>query len=334
MWFEEGLQSLSDARLALTFAVRAYGHGFPSPPTDGLVDTPGALLLQGEPSRYDPATVERACMFRYHIDDAVIRTSATFEKVAGLLGSYYSIDFRNKTELYSKLRSKWPQEILVKRLQDIRRSAAFREGQDYRNPRIHSLGASFRALYGGRPEISESLVACPGIVLVKPRRTVAADQLFRLAKAFYRAAARFTRGAARLIEAHPLRFTREDPFVARRIQRPALHRDVDENKMPVELTDEFCTKDQRIYCTALVHSAKGRVLKIRWYLGNRLKLSQDTLVGDDQELKATACMEADPGQAFRPAHGLVQWWLDDELIWKMRFRIVEAAPVGLAATQE
>jgi hypothetical protein len=325
MWFEEGLELLSDARLALTSAVKEYGDGFPLPATDGLPAMPGVFLQNQAPPSYDLATVRRARLFRYHIDDAVIRISATFEKIPGLLGSYYSIQFRDKAELFSELMKRCPEAPLLSRMREIVGSQAFQEGQRYRNPRIHSLGASFRALYGGRAEIFETLVMSPGCVFIKTRLTVTADQLFELAKAFYGAALDFMRAGVGLVQAHPRRFTRENPFVARRIQKPILHRGVDENKMPVDWTDEFSTDDERIWCTALVHSAKGRKVRVRWHLGGRTESSQDTAVEDDRELKVTCWIGPDAGRKLRPGPGSVEWWLDGELLWKVRFRVVESA---------
>lgn len=323
MWLEESVQLLSDARLALSLAGESYGEGFPVPAEH--ISMPGAILLLKEPPpKYDKEIVERARFFRYHIDDAIIRTSASFYKGEGLLGSYYSVEFKNRGHLLSNLKKKWPGDPLLEKLQDIEQAGEFKEGQRYRNPRIHSLGTSFRALYGEASEILDVVVMSPGSVALKPRSTVTAEDLFALAKAFYRSGVEFARTVQGLIRAHPLSFTEKQPFMARRIQKPSLHKNVDENKMPVDFADTFSTADQRICCTALVHNAKGRTVRVRWYFNNRLQESHDTVIEDDKELKATVCVSVEPGEGFLSGPGRVEWWLDDEILWKVPFRVVKA----------
>lgn len=104
-----------------------------------------------------------------------------------------------------------------------------------------------------------------------------------------------------------------------------LHNDIDENKMPVDMTNEFSTNVQRIYCTALVHSAKGRMLRVRCYLGNQVESFEDVAIEDDRELKATVYLAPDPGRTLRPGRGFFEWCLDDQVMWRVPFRIVQSA---------
>ena len=232
LWLEEALQLLSDSRLALAVAQRHYADGFPAPPSD--IASPNMIRFGGPPPIPDPALTRRARFFRFYIDDAATRVSASFNKSAGLLASYYELEFSTWEKLFSDLENASTNQPALSWLRSIIASDAYKRGQRYRDPRIHGLGTSFRALYGGTPELLASVDMWPGIVGMRPRETVTAQRLLSISRSFYRKGVEFARAGVRLIESSPRTFTALQPFIARRIQQPSMHASVDSRKMPTD----------------------------------------------------------------------------------------------------
>lgn len=330
MWLEESAQLLADAKHATTQALPLYNDGFPPPPED--VAIPNALLLKSKgpkPPAYDESVITRARFFRYNIDNAILRISSAFQKTTGLLASYYSIElpYSNQahpdSKLFAALKERWPDDPLLEKDLAILTSEAFRQGQQYRNPRIHGLGASFRALYGGSTEILEAIVLAPFAVGIKPRQVVTAEELLALTRDFYREAVAFLRTSAALIQAHPLTFTKERPFLARQLHNPMMHRSRDQDKTPSDYTDVFRPTDP-IYCSATVNRGGGEHFRIVWKFHGRSPRTSDMTIPEpaQEEFRITAFVRPDAGDAHPVGPASVEFWLRGKRVARASFRVV------------
>jgi hypothetical protein len=325
MWLEEAHHLLVDSAYALTESAKFYGGGFPE--RDPETAMPGAFVF-GKDRRPAPdaATVQRARFFRYQIDNSVIRTSASFRKVAGLLGEYYGVQVPHiNRRLFQRLVEHWNDDLRVRDLQDIASSSEFVAGEAYRNPRIHGIGSSFSVLCGGKAELYEAIVFHPGMVGVKERPALTADELFFMARGFYEKAVEFMRLALSLTRDHPMPYSKDRPFMPRVLQNPQLHKGVAANKQPTEYTNEFLSTDGAMHCSVLVHNGRGHNIKVRWRTAGQSYDCPLSAVDVDEEIRCTAHNYRENDEEFQVGEWHVEWWLDGEQVCKVPFKVIRVA---------
>ncbi len=161
------------------------------------------------------------------------------------------------------------------------------------------------------------------MVGLKPRPVLLPDALMELTDAFGKLASEFLRSALDLVEAHPRAFSKQAPFLPRKIQQPATHRGRDESKNPTDYTSRFGTRDT-MHCTALVHDAKGSTIVIKWKLQNRTAELGRIEVQEDGEKRLTATSAPDPPEENPVGRGYFEWWLDGKMCWRIPFDVVES----------
>ena len=89
----------------------------------------------------------------------------------------------------------------------------------------------------------------------------------------------------------------------------------------MECTATFYT-DEEICCTALVHNAGGRLVGIIWEIDRKREPLVERSIPDDGEQQVTGRAAPEPGQQFREGRGFVEWWLDDQRLWRVPFKLV------------
>lgn len=336
-WLEEVQQLLADARYALALA-RNNSRDLPPPGDD--IHVPGFLRLGRipRPGTADEGASRRARLFRFHIDNAVFRISAAYQKIVGLLGSYYDIDlpFNNQlvpnSKLFRSLRSGCGDPCAVVNLASLIEAPEYVGGQEYRNPRVHGLGLSYRALVGLDPEIEAASPIVPGVVGIKPRPSLTADELFDLALAFYRHSVRFARHSLAFLRHHPRAFSKANPFHPCPVQSPVTHRSVLPDKNATDFATEFGPRD-RIYVTAMIIRPEGEAITVKMRFRGRAEECDTVVFDGNVEKRLTVMYQADGGDSLPLGRASFEFWVDGVFRRKVRFTIVAPANSNLAATR-
>ena len=333
LWFENAFAALRDAHYDLSHAAASAAEGFPTPDPKRILVPGNSLLLslQNVPEPSEPLMdlnlIARAERFRYFLDNAATRTSVSFDSAFGLLSSYYrvrSLDLGatlKRSEIFARMSAEFPAtRRYIEQLSAITISPAYKQGESYRNKRIHDVGTSLRALYGHGVELGEIVVLRAGMVGMKPAEHVPADQQLQTVASFYGLAKQFLQMLSKMIDDHPryseaIRFA-PDPIV----YGPVFHKRRDGDNF-LDITDQFSRDDDAVHCSFVVNGCLNRIVGIR-FSGPGWDDRFDVVIDSATEKRISFAQFRDSDKAFQTGQGRVTISLDRQPMVRRKFVIV------------